>query len=158
MLTGTKRSPARLSISARAPSASSAAVRRLMQANRSTDTTPERRLRRTLHALGLRFYKHRRPMPSVSCMADIVFPVRRVCVFVDGCFWHGCSRHFILPKTNPAWWHEKISANRERDLRQARALRRAGWTVFRIWEHELTPEGLEKVAANIASSLAGRRP
>lgn len=109
-----------------------------MQANRSRDTNPEIQLRAALHRTGLRFRKDARALARVRCAkADIVFPRAKVCVFVDGCFWHGCPKHFAAPKTNRAWWSEKIADNRLRDRRKTRQLRRAGWTVLRFWEHEL---------------------
>ncbi len=68
---------------------------------------------------------------------DFAFPARRVAVFVYGCFWHGCPRHGTLPKSNARFWREKIARNRERDREVNRELRRRGWRVLRIWEHEL---------------------
>jgi len=70
---------------------------------------------------------------------DFVFRRARVAVFVDGCFWHGCPRHGTKPKGNAAFWRKKLSGNRTRDALVNRALRRAGWRVIRIWEHELKP-------------------
>ena len=125
------------SIRARAPAASSAAVRRVMQANYGDKTRPETVLRSELHRRGLRFYKNHRPIKMLRCTADIVFPSQRLCIFVDGCFWHGCLAHFKLPVANRAWWKEKIDANRHRDETQTAELRKMGWKVFRIWEHEL---------------------
>ena len=61
----------------------------------------------------------------------------RVCVFVDGCFWHGCPRHFRLPKTNSEWWAEKIRDNMERDVRKTGELQDRGWEVIRVWEHDV---------------------
>lgn len=76
------------SIRSRAPSASSALVRRVMRANASRDTRPARLLRSALHRSGFRFWKDLCPVPDVRCKADIVFPRQMICVFVDGCFWH----------------------------------------------------------------------
>lgn len=70
----------------------------------------------------------------------------KVCVFVDGCYWHGCPRHFKTPGTNSGWWAEKIEANWERDARQTRLLRLAGWRVMRVWEHDLAGSGATRVA------------
>src|SRR5260370_28648430 len=126
------------SIRSRAPLASSPKVRKVMVANYGGNTTPERLLRSALFRLGLRFRRDKRPVSSLRCMADIVFRRQRVCVFVDGCFWHGCRKHFECPKTNGAWWQEKIEANRVRDRFQTKTLQRAGWKVVRIWEHDIT--------------------
>ncbi|RXK55292.1 very short patch repair endonuclease [Oleiharenicola lentus] len=68
---------------------------------------------------------------------DFVFPKLKTAVFVDGCFWHGCPKHAIWPKTRAAFWRKKIEGNRTRDRRVNRALRGRGWAVIRIWEHEL---------------------
>jgi len=68
---------------------------------------------------------------------DFVFRCARVAVFVDGCFWHGCPTHRRIPKSKTEWWEKKIKSNRARDERVNRTLRRQGWQVLRIWEHEL---------------------
>jgi DNA mismatch endonuclease (patch repair protein) len=125
------------SIRNRAPCASSTAVRRAMQAVASENTSPETLLRRALHKSGSRYRVHARPETDLRCRADIVFRSARVCVFVDGCFWHGCPLHFLLPKTHSAWWEEKIQDNRARDERQQEKLRGKGWVVIRFWEHEV---------------------
>lgn len=68
---------------------------------------------------------------------DFVFRKYRVAIFVDGCFWHSCPRHATFPKQNAAFWEEKLTRNRARDRLVNRTLRRDGWRVVRIWEHEL---------------------
>ena len=68
---------------------------------------------------------------------DFVFRARRRVIFVDGCFWHGCPRHGTKPKGNAAFWRAKFRRNQERDRRDTRNLRRSGWQVVRLWEHEL---------------------
>jgi DNA mismatch endonuclease (patch repair protein) len=68
---------------------------------------------------------------------DFVFRERRVAVFVDGCFWHACPRHGTKPKGNAAFWRAKFRGNIARDRRDTRNLRRSGWRVVRLWEHEL---------------------
>ncbi len=68
---------------------------------------------------------------------DFVFPKLRLAVFVDGCFWHGCPEHGSVPATNRDFWRSKISRNRERDREVTRELKRRGWRVLRLWEHEL---------------------
>ena len=68
---------------------------------------------------------------------DFVFKRARLALFVDGCFWHGCPKHATKPKNNRAFWQRKLSANKQRDALVTRMLRRAGWRVLRVWEHEL---------------------
>jgi len=69
---------------------------------------------------------------------DFIFKKARLAIFVDGCFWHGCPRHATFPVTRRAFWLKKFAANRARDRRVNRELRRLGWRVVRIWEHQLT--------------------
>ncbi|MEW6301828.1 MAG: hypothetical protein AB1705_00040 [Verrucomicrobiota bacterium] len=68
---------------------------------------------------------------------DFVFPKLRVAVFVDGCFWHGCPLHATKPRSNAAFWRKKLASNQARDRLVTRTLRRRGWRVLRIWEHDL---------------------
>ena len=68
---------------------------------------------------------------------DILFRQIRLAIFLDGCFWHGCRRCGSMPKTNKKFWTAKIERNSARDKKVGRALRRMGWRVMRIWEHEL---------------------
>jgi DNA mismatch endonuclease (patch repair protein) len=116
------------------------------------DTKPERALRSALHRRGLRFrvdfpisVEGRSPRP------DIVFTRRRVAVFVDGCFWHGCREHSSPPKQNSTYWGPKISRNIERDREHDERLAAAGWTVVRVWEHEDTIGACERIIAAVAA-------
>ncbi len=68
---------------------------------------------------------------------DFVFPKQRVAVFIDGCFWHGCPRCYQAPSSAKAFWSAKVLRNKERDRYQRGALKRLGWTVVRVWEHEM---------------------
>lgn len=68
---------------------------------------------------------------------DFVFRELRLAVFIDGCFWHLCPRHASEPKTNSGFWSEKLRVNRARDRYVSRALRHRGWSVMRVWEHDL---------------------
>ena len=143
------------SIRSRAPSASSALVRRIMQATPSQDTHPEMVFRSAIHREGLRFRKKRRPEPSLKCTADVVFPTQRICVFIDGCFWHGCPLHFNVPRINKSWWAEKIADNRKRDRRQTQLLQSLGWTVLRLWEHQVYDD-LPATVRQICTLVADR--
>ncbi len=108
----------------------------IMSRVKSKDSGAERSLRSALHAEGLRFRIHRR-VEGVA--VDIVFVQACVAVFVDGCFWHGCPKHATFPKSNQDYWLPKLEENRDRDRRQSSKLRRAGWRVIRVWEHDCLP-------------------
>lgn len=97
------------------------------------NTTPELRVRKAAHALGLRFRLHRKELPGTP---DIVFPKRRIALFVHGCFWHrhpGC-RKATAPSSE--FWAKKFASNVGRDLRVASELKKLGWRVVTIWECE----------------------
>jgi DNA mismatch endonuclease (patch repair protein) len=137
----------------------SPARRSAIMANiRGKDTTPELRVRRYLHAKGLRFRLHSRELPGKP---DIVFPARRVCVFVHGCFWHGCPNCVDgtrQVKSNALFWADKVRGNRNRDARHKAALETAGWTVMALWECEIAdPSRLSSLADRIAELPTHRK-
>jgi DNA mismatch endonuclease (patch repair protein) len=103
---------------------------------RSRNTRPEMFVRQSLHSSGLRYRLHGKNLPG---RPDLVFASRKLVIFVNGCFWHGhkCKIGHI-PKSNSAFWAEKIFRNRSRDARTVRALRRSGWKVCLVWECGLT--------------------
>jgi DNA mismatch endonuclease, patch repair protein len=108
---------------------------RNMSRVRSVDTRAELTVRRIAHALGYRFRVHRRDLPGTP---DLVFPSRRVALFVNGCFWHrheGCRRA-ATPKTRTAFWEDKFRRTLQRDRRVNAALAVLGWRTEVIWECE----------------------
>lgn len=107
--------------------------RHCMSRNRGTRTGPEEMLRKALWASGLRYRIHH----GLPGKPDVVFPARRLVVFVDGCFWHGCPIHYQAPSNNAAFWAAKIETNRNRDAEVAGQLEALGWRVMRFWEHEV---------------------
>lgn len=135
--------------------ATTPATRAVMRANRSRDTQPEMALRRELHAQGLRYRVHRRPLPDLRRSADIVFGPSRVAVFVNGCFWHGCPEHGTSPKANSQYWLPKLRRNAERDRETDERLQAAGWLVIRVWEHEDPVSAAGKIVAAVKDP--GRR-
>ena len=109
-----------------------------MAAIRSKDTKPEIMVRQFLFRSGLRFRLHAKKLPGKP---DIIFPSRRVAVFVHGCFWHGCKKCIDgkrRVKSNSEYWLKKVAGNRARDSRHKRALREAGWKPLTIWECEVS--------------------
>ena len=134
-----------------APPASSPAARRAMQGNRRVSTAPELAVRRLLHAAGLRYRVDLAiVLDELQVRPDVVFTRARLCLFVDGCFWHGCADHCRIPTANRGYWEAKIERNRLRDERTTAALDRAGWRVIRAWEHEAPEAIAERVAAALA--------
>ena len=74
---------------------------------------------------------------------DFVFPKKKIALFVDGCFWHQCPRHSNMPKNNREFWEKKLKANKDRDKFVNKELRKLGWIVIRVWEHEMrSPENV----------------
>ncbi len=126
----------------------------VMRAVPGKNTSAEMRVRRLLTRMGLRYRLHRRDLPGSP---DVVFPGRRLALFVHGCFWHGhdCPRGARTPKTNTAYWTAKIARNRTRDLAASDALQAQGWRVAVVWECELKDEvGLEtRLSALMDSGL-----
>ncbi len=78
---------------------------------------------------------------------DFIFPKNKVALFVDGCFWHSCPKHSNMPKNNQEFWREKLQKNKDRDKFVTHELRKLGWKVIRVWEHELADS--EHVAKRI---------
>ena len=105
--------------------------------------------------------KSPKKLPKFQVKPDFVFPKLKLAVFVDGCFWHGCPRHFIKPRRNAAFWRRKIAGNRARDRIVNRTVRKMGWGVLRIWEHELTRKNEAGLLGRLRRALANdsyRRP
>lgn len=105
---------------------------RMMSGIRAKNTRPEMFLRQRLHALGFRFRLHAKDIPGKP---DIVLPKYRALIIVHGCFWHGHGcRHSVIPKTNVAFWQEKIQGNKLRDARNLKLQLDAGWRCLIVWE------------------------
>lgn len=118
---------------------------RVMARIRGTNTGPERSIAASLEALGLSFETHARDLPG---RPDFVMREAMVAIFVDGDFWHGWRFPLWRDKLSPEW-EAKIAATRSRDARNFRRLRRMGWTVIRIWEHQIKrdlPTCIERIA------------
>lgn len=114
------------------------------------DTSAEMRLRRRLHAMGLRYRVDQMVSQLPHRRVDIVFTRARAAVFVDGCFWHGCPEHGTWPKHNAEFWCNKIETNRRRDGDTDKRLAAAGWEVVRIWEHEDPGNAAERIRQRVS--------
>lgn len=104
-------------------------------------------VRRRLHAAGLR-YRVNVPVAGMPRRTiDIAFTRARVAVFIDGCFWHGCTTHRSIPRSNKKTWTEKIARNRARDVETTEHLAAQGWVVLQYWEHDTAPEFVDDIIA-----------
>lgn len=129
-----------------------------MKANRRSNTKPELALRSALHALGYRYRKDfRLDLAARRVRPDIAFTSRKVAVFIDGCFWHACPEHGSKPKNNEWYWSPKLARNVERDRAADEALRQAGWTVVRLWEHVPIEDAIARVVAAVGDPRPPRR-
>jgi DNA mismatch endonuclease (patch repair protein) len=121
---------------------------------RDRDSKPEWVLRTALHRLGFRYRLGGAKLPG---RPDLVLPKYRTAIFVHGCFWHAhehCKRA-TLPKTNAAFWQDKLAANVARDRRNEEALRALGWRVVVLWECELYRDPVAAVTA-VVDRIAGQ--
>lgn len=105
-----------------------------MQAVRSKNTVMENKVSAELWRRGYRF---RRNVMSLEGKPDIAIKKYRVAIFLDSCFWHGCSIHGEIPKTNVEFWAEKIGKNKQRDSDVDKYYQNLGWNTLRIWEHDI---------------------
>lgn len=120
------------------------------QRNRST----EWRLRAYLIRAGIRGWKLN--SSDIRGKPDFVFLEERLLLFVDGCHWHGCPKCYRRPSSNTEYWDAKVARNRSRDLKTTAELKKGGWQVLRIWEHELC--AMEAVAGRIRAALESNSP
>lgn len=108
----------------------------------------ELKLASILRAAGIRGWRRHPPLPG---RPDFIFRHERLAVFVDGCFWHGCPKHGRKPGSNRAYWLPKLRRNRARDAAVKLSLCSAGWTVIRLWEHDLASP--QRCAARLIRAL-----
>lgn len=101
------------------------------------NTGPERKFAMFLVRNGFTFKRK----AVLAGRPDFILKEYPVAIFIDGCFFHGCKKHCKMPKSNISFWTKKIKANKARDRRVDRALRRESWLVWRFWEHELRNSG-----------------
>jgi len=116
------------------------------------DTKPELSLQKLLFGKGARGY---RVHYKLTGKPDIVFPSRKVAIFIDGCFWHKCPKCFIEPETRKEFWLNKISGNVKRDKQVNKILKKDEWKVLRFWEHEVRKDA-DKVAQKTIKELKQR--
>lgn len=120
---------------------------------RSQGTAPELTLRRALWHQGLRYQL----TPKLPGIPDLCFFSERIAIFVDGCFWHGCPQHYSAPAHNAEFWANKVARNIARDKQADAVLEAEGWTVVRIWEHQLESD-LAGIVTRIEALLKAKTP
>jgi DNA mismatch endonuclease (patch repair protein) len=126
---------------------------RVMSTVRNKNTKLEESLVAILEEAGITgFVRYGQGLPGTP---DITFRGEKIAVFLDSCFWHGCPEHLRRPSSNKPYWEAKIEKNRKRDLRQRAALRRFGWSVLRVWEHDL--KNPVKIIKKISRRLEQRK-
>lgn len=113
--------------------------------------TTEMRLIAAMRLLGIKGWRRHMRLPG---RPDFVFPHAKLAVFVDGCFWHRCAKHYTAPKNRAEFWAAKIAGNVRRDKLVTLALKRRGWRVIRIWEHALKGPNTFRSVSRIRHALA----
>lgn len=120
---------------------------------KARDTKPELKVRRAIHAAGLRYRLHAKDLPG---RPDLVFRSRRIAVFVHGCFWHQhpdpSCKLARMPKSKLEFWRPKLEGNRQRDLRTRGELEARGWSVLEVWECQTSADELEALVKRIKSA------
>lgn len=127
--------------------------KKTMTAVKGKGTKLERKLWSMLAGMHLREW--RKNPAGITGNPDVIFPERRVAIFVDGCFWHKCPIcNRKLPQANRGYWETKLNRNVELGAIHQAILLKEGWQVVRIWEHEFkTTSSRVEVRARIRSSL-----
>jgi len=122
---------------------------KVMSSIRNKNTKPELMVRKVLWSKGKRYRLHDR---SVFGIPDISNKKKKIAVFIDGCFWHGCRRCYKEPTTNTLFWRAKIENNKKRRIKVRTRLRKNGWKVLEFWEHEIKANP-PRIAARVLSCL-----
>ncbi len=136
------------------PTEASAARSENMARIRGAHTEPERLLRLALREAGFRGYRLNARTPAGR--ADVVWASKRWAIFVDGCFWHGCPEHYVMPRSNVAFWQRKLRENVSRDRAQTLKLRANDWVVVRLWEHQVRIDPGKAAARTILALTSSR--
>ncbi len=123
---------------------------KIMASIKRRDTKPELLLRKELWRRGLRGYRLDVKLPG---RPDIFFPKHKLCIFVDGCFWHGCPIHYKGVARNTEYWNPKIQGNVARDQAATKSLIAMGLTVMRFWDHEINGDGVLEVANKLQAFM-----
>lgn len=118
----------------------------LMSRVRSKNTMPEITLKKAIRGLGFSY------QPKIIGGPDFLHRKGKVAIFVHGCFWHKCPKHYSEPKSRKKYWIPKVEDNVKRDKRNVRLLRKNGYSVLTIWEHDIKKD-VEKCSRRIKAKL-----
>lgn len=133
----------------------------IMKSVKSKRTKIEETLSKELWKHGFRF---RRNVKGLLGTPDFALKTKKIVIFVDSCFWHGCMEHCKMPKSNVEFWNEKINRNKKRDLKVTQHYVSGGWTILRIWEHSIKSDlpacikNIDKVYNSSKSVLSCKLP
>jgi DNA mismatch endonuclease (patch repair protein) len=116
---------------------------------RSKGTKAEKLVFRELRNKGIYFQKH---YSKVIGCPDIALPKKKKAVFIDGDFWHGYQFAKLKKRLPKKYWLGKIERNVKRDRKYRAKLRRQGWKVFKVWEHDVL-KNIDKVITNLVLFL-----
>ena len=121
------------------------------------ETKPEKTVRKYLFSKGFRYRKNLSSLPGKP---DIVLLKYRVCIFVNGCFWHGHKgcKYFVWPKDNAEFWKKKITDNIVRDSKEHDLLAQMGWRVIVIWECQLKKSAIDKTLGDLVTDILADEP
>jgi len=117
----------------------------IMSRVKSQNTKIELLIRKELWTHGLRYRKNSKVYFGKP---DIVLKKYKVVIFVDSCFWHGCNQHCRMLTSRKEYWEQKILRNIKRDEEVNKYYKNHGWTIFRIWEHDI-PEKISYIISEI---------
>ena len=121
----------------------------IMSLIKSSETKLEKSFRKELSGLGLRYRKN---VANLMGKPDVAFIGKKLVIFIDSCFWHGCKRHFRVPKSNKLYWQLKIEKNKNRDKEVTKFYKKNGWIILRFWEHDL--KNANKIIEKIRTILS----
>jgi DNA mismatch endonuclease, patch repair protein len=119
------------------------------------NSKPEIIIRKIIHSMGYRYRLHRKDLPGKP---DLVFPKYKKVIFVNGCFWHGhkkCKRA-TMPKTNKAFWNNKIAKNIDNDFKKCKELKILGWDYLVIWQCEIKSNNSAIIKNKVSDFISGK--
>ena len=122
----------------------------IMSKVRSKDSKIEIEFRKALWNAGFRYRKN---SAKYFGKPDLVLKKFKTAIFIDSCFWHGCKKHGTLPQTNKIFWKSKIERNKYRDKVVTIKLKKDGWNVIRIWEHQLNLDNNKLIEVKVIPFL-----